>query len=529
MPRKPSQDPEQVGANFSRVFLVGAGPGDPDLITVKGLDLLERCDVLVYDSLVPPELIERSPAAEKHYVGKTLGGHAMPQDEITSLLVRLAKAPGPPRTIVRLKGGDPYVFGRGGEEAITCARAGIPVEVVPGVTAGIAALAYAGVPVTHRGLSKGVVLLTGHKARGGLPDLPWRGLVDSGLSLVFYMGVTTLSSIARKLILHGMDPDTPAITVQEGTLPGQRQVTGPLHAIARLVTEHGIRPPAITAVGSVAGLSPLLSRQLPRPLAGRIIVFLRAEERHYSEISQLRSAGARVLDIPGIRFLPLTDTPRITDMMRSLEASHVVLLTSSIAAEFFSSLLHRQLAGKQATNSSVAGWQPVMVPTSPSVSSVLVKHGWEVTIQAGTPGWAASLESMISSGLRKGTPVWMPRSTVADDQLPEAVRKAGFLPLPVPIYSSHPVPLSMDVRSMLVHGRVDALVFLAPSCVESVTSSMPEILKGLDTGRTIVAALGPKTRAAITRNGLSCHLVPSEYTVPALVKAILRYFEPGSS
>jgi len=275
-------------ADRSTVYLVGAGPGDPDLITVKGLDLLERCDVLIYDSLVSPELVARCPARIRHYVGKTAGGHALTQAEITELLVELATAPGESHTIVRLKGGDPYVFGRGGEEALACRARGVAVEVVPGVTAGIAAPAYAGVPITHRAISRGVTFITGHQVPDGSPELPWAELVRGGMTVVFYMGVSSLPVISRELIAHGLPSITPAMTVQEGTMPGQRSVVATIAELPARAAEAGIRPPAITVVGEVASLAAELATQRPRPLAGKTIVVVRAEERHYPDLERLR-------------------------------------------------------------------------------------------------------------------------------------------------------------------------------------------------------------------------------------------------
>ena len=227
-----------------KVFLVGAGPGDPDLITVRGAQLCQTCDALIHDSLVPPELVSSSPAAQKIYVGKTDGGHAMTQEEISQLIVDLATQPDGPQRIVRLKGGDPYVFGRGGEEALACQRASVPFEVVPGVTSGVAAPAYAGVPVTHRMISRGVIFFTGHLAKGNLEHLPWDHLAQSGFTLVSYMGVKTVNRITTRLVEGGLDPSTPAMMVQEGTTPGQRSVIGTVETIAELARQADIRPPA---------------------------------------------------------------------------------------------------------------------------------------------------------------------------------------------------------------------------------------------------------------------------------------------
>ncbi len=243
------------GQECSVVYLVGAGPGAADLITLRGYRLLMSCDALVYDHLVAPGLVEECPAAIKVYVGKVAGKHARPQPAINQLLIDFATDPNGPRRIVRLKGGDPFVFGRGGEEVLACTERGIRCEVVPGVTAGTAAPAAVGVPVTHREFTRGVTFITGHAKGQGRLDLPWKALVDSGLTLVFFMGVATLECISDNLVRHGMAPTTPTLVVQEGTMPSQRHVVAPLASITKRVREAGLQSPSIIVVGDVVSLA----------------------------------------------------------------------------------------------------------------------------------------------------------------------------------------------------------------------------------------------------------------------------------
>jgi uroporphyrin-III C-methyltransferase len=247
------------GRTASRVFLVGAGPGSADLITMRGWRVLKRCDALVYDHLVDAELVEACRAPLKIYVGKSAGRHAMPQGEINALLVSLATREGGPRVIVRLKGGDPFVFGRGGEEAVACVNAGVPCEVVPGVTAGIAAPAAAGVPVTHREYSQGVVFVTGHMRGNGELSLPWNALATCGLTLVFFMAVSTSDKIAQELVGAGMNPSTPALVVQEGSTPRQRSVLTTLSLLGQTVRIQKIGSPALLVIGTVASLADTLA------------------------------------------------------------------------------------------------------------------------------------------------------------------------------------------------------------------------------------------------------------------------------
>lgn len=236
----------------SKVYLVGAGPGDPELLTVKAVRLLKEADVVVYDRLVSPAILELIPAGTARiYVGKVSGNHSLPQDEINELLVRLS---GRNRSVVRLKGGDPYVFGRGSEEAAELAANGVPFEVVPGITAASGISAVLGAPLTHRGMARSVRLVTGHMKQDGRLDLNWASLADEDTTLVFYMGLANLPEIAECLIAAGLPADTPAAAISNGTLDGQRQCIAPLHRLPDLVVTAGLQAPVLTVVGKVVSL-----------------------------------------------------------------------------------------------------------------------------------------------------------------------------------------------------------------------------------------------------------------------------------
>jgi uroporphyrin-III C-methyltransferase len=241
-----------------RVFLVGAGPGDPELVTLKGLHILRRADVVIYDRLICPDLLDEAPPqAERVFVGKESGHHSMKQEEINALLIKLAQQG---NLVVRLKGGDPFVFGRGGEEASALAHAGIPFEVVPGVSSAIAVPAYAGIPVTHRNLASSVTIVTGHEQSSCTsPAVNWEVLAMSGSTLVILMGVETLSHITQRLLAGGLHPDTPAAVIQQGTVPQQRVITDTLLNIAERARAAKIESPAVTVIGSVVALSDFLA------------------------------------------------------------------------------------------------------------------------------------------------------------------------------------------------------------------------------------------------------------------------------
>ncbi len=496
------------------VYLVGAGPGDPDLITVRGAQLCQTCDVLVYDSLVPQELVSSSPAAEKIYVGKTDGGHTMSQEEITDLLVDLATRPDGPRRIVRLKGGDPYVFGRGGEEALACQRAGVPFEVVPGVTAGVAAPAYAGVPVTHRMISRGVIFFTGHLAKGNVEHLPWQQLAQSGFTLVSYMGVKTVERITEQLMAGGLDPATPAMMVQEGTTPGQRSVTGTVETLAELAKKAEIRPPAVTVIGKVVSLAADLGPQNPRPLAGKTVVLLKAEESSYDELAPLRRAGTRVVEVSIVRCVAGAAQRDARAMVAALGPDDVVLFRSAAAARFFG----------QAWLAVNPGPQPRLVAGSRTVRDTL--RGFDFDVSFTEEHTAGAVDILRHAGVDPGAPIWLPRSASAGDRTVRVLRDQGYDPRPVPLYDTLPVPVPNDVRSLLSTGRTDAVLFLSGSCVEAAVAAAPR-LADLEPNRILFGAVGPLTAAVAEGLGIHCEVIPDRPRVGDLVDALLtRMSEP---
>ncbi|MHC4717732.1 MAG: uroporphyrinogen-III C-methyltransferase, partial [Planctomycetota bacterium] len=330
-----------------RVYLVGAGPGDPGLITVRGLEVLSEADVIVHDYLAPAELPARArPQAERIYVGKRAGKHTLSQDEINALLVDRARGGA---TVVRLKGGDPFVFGRGGEEALALAEAHVAFEVVPGVTAAVAAAAYAGIPVTHRGLAGGVALVTGHEAPDkDRTDLDFQALADWPGTLAFYMGVSNLATICRELIAHGLDGDTPAAVVQWGTTPRQQTLTGTVTDLPRLAADADVKPPAIILIGHVVRLRGKLQWFERRRLFGRRIVVTRPRAQAAGLTDRLRRLGADVLELPAIRIEPPDDPKPLEDAAAEAGAFDWILFTSVNGVDAFFAALRRLGADSRA-------------------------------------------------------------------------------------------------------------------------------------------------------------------------------------
>jgi uroporphyrinogen III methyltransferase / synthase len=497
----------------ARVFLVGAGPGDPELITLRGKRLLDICDVLVYDNLVAPELVEQCPAAVKKYVGKSSGGHSLGQDEINRLLVTLATSTENHRVIVRLKGGDPCVFGRGGEEAEFCRDHDVPVVIVPGITAGVAGPASYGIPVTHRATSRGVTFVTGHLSSDEEIELPWEQLARLEHTLVIYMGVGTLEKISSRLIDCGLDPQTPAAMIQESTMTGERAIFAPICDLAKVAAENNIRPPAITIIGNVTELAPEPKRRA-RPLAGKTIMLARAEERVYPELVRLRATGARVLDVPVIRCEPRIEDEEIRQLSDTLPQGAYVLFTSALAARFFD-----QIVCQPPTRDRFR-----FIAASPVVSDQLRLMGYDVAIEVEVMGSGKVLAALKEAGIAKSTEIFMPRAALADATLPDALTAAGFTPRPIVLYDTLPVPPSADATRSLADGRIDLVMLLSGSTVDSLISAVP----GLAQSGVKFAAIGQKTAKIANSAGLTCDILPDQPTMPSLVDAVIEALSPNN-
>ncbi|MGA1844185.1 MAG: uroporphyrinogen-III C-methyltransferase, partial [bacterium] len=309
------------------VYLAGTGPGDPGLATVKVLDLIRRAEVIVYDHLASPKLLcEASSEAEMIYVGKEASRHTLPQDRINELLVEHAKAG---KLVVRLKGGDPFIFGRGGEEAEYLAAHTIPFEVVPGITSAIAVPAYAGIPLTHRDFTPAVAFITGHeRPEKDESTIPWRELATGPGTLVFLMGVKNLPLICSTLLKFGRPAETPAAVIRWGTLNTQRTITGTLEDIPRRVEEAGLKPPAIIVVGEVVRLRERLNWFEERPLFGRRIVVTRSRAQASQLVDLLEGLGAEVFEYPTIHLKPITPNPGLGDVIRSIDTFDWAVFTS---------------------------------------------------------------------------------------------------------------------------------------------------------------------------------------------------------
>jgi len=486
------------------VFIVGAGPGDPGLLTVRAMELVRSCDVLVYDNLMADECVALSGAGEKIYVGKGSGRHMMTQEAIGEILVDRARAG---KTVVRLKGGDPFVFGRGGEECQALERASIPFVVVPGVTAGIAAPAYAGIPVTHRELSRGVTLVTGHFSRDQDVDLPWEALAGLGHTLVFYMAVAALERVCAGLAGAGMHAGTPCALVEQGTTGSQRTVAGTLGTIAALARERSVRAPALLVCGPVVELQERLHWVPPQPLAGRSVLFTRAADRDYDAVDRLRSLGAKVIDVPVVRLAERQD------VHVDLASVQAVAFTSAAAVSFFFDVLAR--LGHDAR--ALAGH--VVAAATHTVASELARRGIAADLGPGDVRSAGLARALAGHGLGGKGRVLLPRSSAARSDLVHELEAVGLEPVTLVLYDTHPADLAwLEVK--LAGRPPDAVVFLSASGVDAVLAAVPG-LRALDRP-PIWACVGRMAARALEERGLAPDVIPARPDVDLLVDALVE-------
>ena len=499
------------------VYLVGAGPGDPGLLTVRGAELLARADAVVYDALANPRLLERArPEAELVYSGKRAGRHSFTQEEINRLLVDLA---GRHATVVRLKGGDPFVFGRGGEEALALREAGIAFEVVPGVTAGIAAPAFAGVPVTHRGLSASVTLVTGHEDPTKFEtDLDWAALARGTGTLVFYMSVRTMADNFRRLVEGGRPAGTPAAVVEWGTYPRQRTVVGTLETLPVLAREAGIGAPSLIVVGDVVSLRDELGWFDRRPLSGRRIVVTRARAQASELAAALEALGADVVQLPTIRIEAPADPEPLRRAVEEVSSFDWVVFTSVNGVDRFFAVLAGQ--GRDARALATVA----VAAIGPATAAELARHGIRADLLPDEFVAEAAVEALSAATDLRGKRILLPRADIARAALPEGLRARGAEVVEVDAYRTVRDGAGAEqVRERLAAGDIDWVTFTASSTVRGFTD-----LVGTELGAAKVASIGPITSGTVRELGMRVDLEAGEYTIPGLVRA-LRDFYTGEA
>lgn len=541
-----------------KVALVGAGPGDPGLITVQGRALLRRAAVVVYDYLANDALLAQVPAdAELIPVGKKGFTQHLKQDQINDLLVRKARAlqAAGGGLIVRLKGGDPFVFGRGGEEALALSRAGIPFQVVPGVTSGVAAPAYAGIPVTHRTLSSSVTFVTGHEdPTKDASALDWTALarlLGKGGTLCFYMGMHNLDKIAERLMAAGARADVPAALVRWGTLPAQRSLVAPLSQIAQVARDEGFSAPVIILVGPVATLHETLGWYEHLPLFGRRIVVTRSRAQAPAFMARLRDLGADVRSLPAIECVPPESYAALDAALARLDSYDWIVFTSANGVErFFARLQERMPAGRPADARALSHARIAAI--GPATAAHLREYGIIADAVPATYRGEAVCAAMqqvceASGGTLAGARVLLPRAQVARRALPDLLRRAGAHVEVVPVYQTV-VPHGESAESLarsLREGRVDAVTFTSSSTVRNLLALLDEAVAGDEAaapagGDSAVAAsgraaarmladcelfsIGPVTSAALREAGLTRIHEAETYTIEGLTACLCDFF-----
>jgi uroporphyrinogen III methyltransferase/synthase len=500
------------------VYLVGAGPGDPGLMTRRSLELLAGADAVLHDRLIPDGALDGVRTdAEVRYVGKAPGRPSMPQEEINSMLVEMGSAG---RSVVRLKGGDPFVFGRGGEEAEALAAAGVPFEVVPGVTSGVAAPAYAGVPVTHRDEASAVALVTGHED----PEKPesaldWAALAAFPGTLVLYMGVKNLGLIAERLTAAGRPPDEPVAVIERGTLPGQRTVSGTIADVADRVTEAGLRPPAITVVGPVVGRREAIAWVERRPLFGRRVVVTRARAQASGLAARLDALGAEVVETPAIRILARPVEGEVERAAREIGSYALVCLTSPNGA----SLLMAALDAVGADARALAG--ATVAAIGPGTEGELRRGGVRADVVPERSVAEALVEALEAVPV-EGRRVLVARAGEARDVLPDALAARGAEVDVVALYDTVAEPLSDDQADAAA--GADYVTFTSSSTVRFFLEATggAERMRGGAAGRNgrgpRVVSIGPVTSATAREHGLTVDVEAERHDVDGLLEAVLH-------
>jgi len=496
-----------------KVYLVGAGPGDPGLLTLKGDAILKIADVVLYDYLANTELLLHTrPEAERIYVGF----HAeerMSQEAINQLLVERARQG---KTVCRLKGGDPFVFARGGEEAEHLAASGIPWEVVPGVSAGTAVPAYAGIPLTHRHLSSSVLFVTGHedpgKPRG--PDVDWEKIAHGASTLVFFMGVKTLPQIAENLIRAGRPFSTPVAVIRWGTKGEQQTVTGTLATIVERARAAGVKPPALTVVGDVIRLREKLQWFERLPLFGQRVLITRPREQADELVAPLRALGAETLELPAIAIEDPEDWSPLDKAIRNLRRYKWVIFTSANGVRKF-------LGRMAATGNDVRSMSAAkLCAIGPATAAELRKYCLTVDVMP-TKYVAEGVVKALAKTPLRGRRVLIPRARVARDLLPDALRKRGATVDVVEAYRSVLPPESIErARVIFERHKPTVIVFTSSSAVSNLFRLLPSEETAVRLRDVQIASIGPITSRTVREHGLKVAIEPRQYTIPALVRAI---------
>ncbi len=502
--------------NRGKVFLIGAGPGDPGLLTLRGRDCLAQADVVVYDYLVNPALLAHAaPRARRIFAGKRKGESLYTQDEINALLVREARRG---RIVARLKGGDPFIFGRGGEEALALAAQRLPFEVVPGVSSASGVPAYAGIPLTHRGLSATVIFTTGHEDPSRSESMvPWDEVLARKGTLVFLMGVTHLAEIIGRLIRHGRAPSTPVAVIRWGSWPNQRTIVGTLADIVARCAGDGLAPPGIIVVGEVVRLRPALNWFETKPLFRERILVTRPKEQAGELVELLRAQGAAPIELPAIQLAPPRSFSRLDRAIRRIERYHWLIFTSANGVEaFFHRLrfLGRDLRILKGIRLCAIG---------PKTAAAIERRGLFVDVVP-TQFVAEGVLAALARYRMRGRQVLIPRAEEAREILPQQLTARGAIVDVAPAYRTVRAPIGRQgLRKLLQAHAVSVITFTSSSTVRSLIEALGRRAAASLLAPVKLAAIGPITAATLREYGLEPQIVSESSTAIGLVQAIVEH------
>ncbi len=506
-----------MNQSSGKVYLIGAGPGDPGLITVKGLKCIRNADVVVYDYLASLSLLaEASPQAEIIYVGKKGGDHTLSQDKINVLIAEKAKAG---KIVARLKGGDPFIFGRGGEEAEVLIREGIAFDVVPGVTSAIAAPAYAGIPLTHREFTSTLALVTGHEdPEKNTSSINWSSLATGVGTLVFLMGVKNLPYIVHQLVSHGRSSLTPVALIQWGTTSRQRTVTGTLETIVDRVTVAKLSSPAIIVVGDVVTLRDRLKWFETRPLFGKTIVVTRAREQASDLVNMLTELGAECLEFPTIQVVPPASWSQLDAALDGLSSYDWVVFTSVNGVKYF----FERLFAKGRDVRALGHIRTAAI--GPVTAQHLRRFGLNTDILPESFRAESVVEAFRAESI-SGKRILLPRAEEARAVLPDELSNMGAIVDVVTVYRTQQVHDRADVLiRLLEERRVDMVTFTSSSTVTNFMSLFPSGRAGGLLKDVALASIGPITSTTAESLGLDIRITAGTYTISGLCEAILEYY-----
>jgi uroporphyrinogen III methyltransferase/synthase len=506
---------------MSIVYLIGAGPGDPGLITVRGQHYLAAADVVLYDHLVPARLLRAARSdAEQIDVG-TAAPQPLEQEAICYLLAEKAREG---KIVARLKWGDPFVFGSGGAEALFLHEQGVPFEVVPGIPAGIAVPGYAGIPITYPGGGDTVTFIRGHEDEGRAPaSIDWTNLARLDGTLVCYAGPRQLPEMLSALLTHGRSPDDSAAVVYDGTRPTQETIAGTLRDIAETVARTDDRRPAIAVVGRVVALREHLRWFDVRPLFGKRILVTRPKDQGVDLVERLEAMGADAIQAPMIRIMPPDDYGPLDDACAQAGRFDWIVFSSANAADAF---MNRLLAGPN--DLRVLGGVR-LCGVGPATAERLAAHGLKVDLTPPEYRAEAVVRALSESGNIKGKKILLPHADIGRELLTEELRKQGAEVTEVVAYRTIAVDADRegepDVYRMLLERSIDVVTFTSASAVRNFVRALGAEPAADLLGATVVACIGPVTAEAALQSSIKTTIQPASYTVPALVDAIATYFE----